>query len=175
MKMKVTANTLEELEPNSVCNGRVNFKFDLVQNYKKYLPKDDLDKIKEYLGRNDSFVVMAIGLHYRLDLEAVKREYLEKVLTLVETEGKGWPKIIWMGIHAVPDYLLTEPLFNNKGILEYNNRLHEYLNNRNVTVIDTFDMTKQLKSYDGLHYGLGANYQKMHFLLNHLEEFYEKC
>eukprot|EP00794_Sanderia_malayensis_P000231 gene231-846_t len=87
--VKITAHKLEELEPNSVCKGNVKFKFDLVENYKKYLPQKDMDKIKEYLGRNNSFIVMSIGLHYRLDIEAVVREYLDKVLSLIETEGNG--------------------------------------------------------------------------------------
>ncbi len=173
--VKVTAHSLEELGIGSVCNGSVNFEWALVENYKKYLPNDDVKKVTEYLGRNNSFVVLAVGLHYRLHLQDVIGKYVDKLLTLIETKGNGWPKVIWMGIHAVPDYLLTEPLFNNKGILEFNNKLHDYLEKRNVTVIDTFYLTNQLRSYDGLHYGIGLNHQKMHVLLNHIGEFYGEC
>lgn len=172
--MGVAAHSLAELDRKSICAGKINFNLDLVENYKKYLPDDDVNQIKAYLGRENSFVVMAIGLHYRLDLDAVIKVYVNNILDLIRNEGHGWPKVIWMGIHAVPGHLLTDPLFHNKGILEFNEKIHKYLTYRNVTVIDTFDLTKNMRSYDGLHYGLGVNFQKINILLNHLEGRYKK-
>ncbi len=172
---RVTAHSVEKLGPNSVCKGRVNFEWALVENYGTNLLPKSLRKITEYIGRNNSFVVLTVGLHLKLDFEAVLEKFVRKILTIIETKGNGWPKIIWMGIHAVPGYLRTAPSFSNKGLTVFNNKMHGYLERRNVTVIDTFELTRHLKSFDGLHYGMGANYQKVHILLNHIEEFYNSC
>ncbi|XP_065056954.1 uncharacterized protein LOC135685081 isoform X1 [Rhopilema esculentum] len=173
--LEIVAHKLEELPPRSICNGKVNFNLDLVENYKKYLQDKDMEQIRKYLKREDSYVVLAVGLHYRLDLNKVIDLYVKKVLDVIETEGNGWPKVIWMGIHAVPDFLLMNPLFHNAGILEFNNKIHNYLMRRGVAVIDTFNMSKSLFSYDGLHYGIGLNFLKIQILLNYLEEKYERC
>ena len=173
--LEIVAHKLEELPPKSICNGNVSFNLDLVENYKKYLQDIDMEQIRKYLKRKDSYVVLAVGLHYRLDLNKVIDLYVKKVLDVIETEGNGWPKVIWMGIHAVPDFLLMNPLFHNAGILEFNNKIHNYLRRRGVTVIDTFNMSKGLFSYDGLHYGIGLNFLKIQILLNYLEERYERC
>ena len=173
--LEVVAHRIDELTPNSICGGKINFHLDLVENYKKYLPDTDMKQIRQYLGRNNSFVVLAVGLHYRLDVDKVIDVYINKVLDVIESEGNGWPKIIWMGIHAVPNFLLMEPLFHNEGILKFNKQIHEYLRRRDVAVIDTFDMSKRLLSYDGLHYGLGLNFLKVNMILNYLEEQYERC
>lgn len=173
--LEVVAHRIDELVPNSICGGKVNFHLDLVENYKKYLPDPDMKQIRQYLGRNNAFVVLAVGLHYRLDVQKVIDVYIKKVLDVIESEGNGWPKVIWMGIHAVPNFLLMNPLFHNEGILKFNKQIHEYLRRRDVAVIDTFDMSKRLLSYDGLHYGLGLNFLKVNMILNYLEEQYERC
>ena len=173
--LEIVAHSIEELKPNSICNGKVNFNLDLVENYKKYLPDKDMQQIRSYLGRKNSYVVLAVGLHYRLDLDKVIEVYVKKVLDVIQLEGNGWPKVVWMGIHAVPNFLLMNPLFDNPGITKFNAKLHEYLRTRNVDVIDTFDMSKDLLSYDGLHHGIGLNFLKIQILLNYLEERYERC
>ena len=173
--LKIVARKIEELEPNSICDGKVGFHLDLVENYKKYLQDDDMKQIRSYLGRENSFVVLAIGLHYRLDIDKVISVYVKKVLDIIELEGNGWPKVIWMGIHAVPDFLLMHPLFDNPGIFKFNFKIHDYLQKRAVAVIDTFNMSRALFSYDGLHYGVGLNFLKVQILLNYLEERFERC
>ena len=173
--LEIVAHAIEELEPNSICNGKVDFNLDLVENYKKYLQDKDMKQIRSYLGRENSFVVLAVGLHYRLDIDKVISVYVKKVLDVIELEGNGWPKVIWMGLHAVPDFLLMHPLFDNQGISRFNSQMHEYLKERNVAVIDTFNISKDLFSYDGLHYGIGLNFLKVQILLNFLEERYERC
>lgn len=173
--LEIVAHKIEELEPNSICGGNINFHIDLVENYKKYLQDADMHQIRSYLGRKDSYVVLAVGLHYRLDFDKVIEVYVKKVLDVIEYEGNGWPKVVWMGIHAVPDFLLMNPLFDNPGISGFNTKMHKYLKSRNIDVIDTFDMSKDLFSYDGLHYGVGMNFLKVQILLNYLEEKYERC
>lgn len=173
--LEIVAHKIEELEDNSICGGKLNFNLDLVENYKKCLQDEDMGQIRKYLGRENSFVVLAVGLHYRLDLDKVMEVYVKKVLDVIELEGNGWPKVIWMGIHAVPDFLLMNPLFDNTGIARFNAGMHKYLRSRDVYVIDTFDMSKDLFSYDGLHHGIGMNFLKVQILLNYLEERYESC
>ena len=173
--LEIVAHSLEELEPNSICNGKIHFHLDLVENYKKYLQDEDMKQIRSYLGRENSFIVLAVGLHYRLEIDRVISVYVKRVLDVIELEGHGWPKVIWMGIHAVPDFLLMHPLFDNQGIYKFNSQIHEYLRERKVPVIDTFNISKDLFSYDGLHYGIGLNFLKVQILLNFLEERYERC
>ncbi|XP_057315806.1 uncharacterized protein LOC130656882 [Hydractinia symbiolongicarpus] len=170
--VEIVSKTTDELPLNSVCGGKVNLKVDLVQDYHRTLITDVSNKLKSILNLENHWVIAGVGLHYQLDFNAVKKEYLDKVWNILGESKNGWPKIIWIGIHGVHGFLRMQTGQSNAKIQNFNKKVNKYWEERNVTVIETFNMSVGLKSYDGRHYGFGFNRLKVQVLLNYLYQAY---
>lgn len=55
-------------------------------------------------------------------------------------------------------------------VVRYNRRVNDILRRRGISVLDFFEMTKSVMSFDGSHYGLGLNNLKAQVLLNYILE-----
>ena len=175
--IKVTAQNTNELVPGSLCPGiATNYiEIDLVQDYYKILLPKVKDKIKSLLHRPNSWIIIGVGLHYQLDFELLKREYLDKVVGILQQSRNGWPRVLWVENHAYSGFIrqVAGPLMDS--IKSFNNKIRTYFEKYDggVEIIRTFEMSRQVRSYDGRHHGLGLNLLKTNLMFNHIGQFYD--
>ena len=170
----LSAHSTSETRNGSICGGNYRFTINSVQVYMNTITDEVIEKTKALLGVKHSYLVIGVGMHFYLDVSLVKRAFINKVLDLINKHGNGWPKIIWIGIHNVDGFLRIDTKFHNEAIQNFNHAIRTYLESMNVTFIRTFEMSQNLKSYDGQHYGFGFNYYKIQLILNHLIRKYLK-
>ena len=173
--MEIVAKSTNELEQNSVCSGQHNFVVDLVEDYDIYLRDRVWDKVKPLLGKRNSYMVLGVGLHYQLITNHVIYRYLDKIVRATQTKGNDWPRIIWIGIHAVYGFLRMATGPSNLRIYNFNQEIYKYLRQYNISILDSYPISKNLRSYDGRHYGVGFNMLKIQVLMNFLSEINRSC
>ena len=164
----ISAHSIKDLPHNSICNGNFSFNVDCVQDYTRNIGKQAMDKVDETLGHNNSYLIVGVGLHYLLDSDSVIAQ-MRKLIEYIERKGNGWPNIIWVELHSLNGFLRMETKFHNDRIKKFNDKVNEFLGRRNVNVIKTFDISRDLKSYDGQHYGIGFNLHKLNMVLSFLQ------
>lgn len=169
-----TAHSSNELSPGAVCSGKRNFTINSAQMYMNGITEEAKNKTRELIGRENSYIVLGVGLHFFLRDDAVRNDVINVLLKIIKDGGGTWPKIIWIEIHNVDGFLRMDTKFHNDKIESFNKKINEFFEERNISVVRTFDMSKYLKSYDGRHYGMAFNFYKTQLLLNHLERKYEK-
>ena len=168
-----TAMTWRDIMDNpNFCDGWARFQISYVKAYKVEMAGLALLAIKKLLNKVGSVVLMGIGIHNNFNASAVIQFYLEPAVRLVSTSKNGWPHLIWLSTHSMGP---LKPINyhrdqGNPAILSFNSRLSEYCNLHNVTLLDTFNMTMGVHSFDGTHFGVGINTVKVQILLNYLEE-----
>lgn len=168
----LSAHSTSEIRNGSMCGGNYHFAINSVQVYMNTLTDEVIEKTKALLGVKHSYLVVGVGMHFHLDVSMVKRAFIDKLLDLINKHGNGWPKIIWIGIHNVDGFLRVDTKFHNDAIQKFNHAIRAYLEGKNITFIRTFEMSQNLKSYDGQHYGFGFNYHKIQLILNLLVRKY---
>ena len=164
----LSAHSTGETRNGSICGGNDLFAINSVQVYMNTLTDEAVEKTTALLGVENSYLVIGVGMHFHLDVALVKRVFIDRLLGLIEKRGKGWPKIIWIGIHNVDGFLRVDTKFHNDAIQNFNHAIRTYLEEKNITFIRTFEMSQNLRSYDGQHYGVGFNYHKIQIILNYL-------
>ena len=164
----LSAHSSDQLRHTSICGGKGNISIDSAQVYLNGITDEALDKTSKLIGVENSYVIAGVGMHFYLDVPSVKKNFIDKILELVDKGGSGWPKIVWIGIHNVDGFLRIDTKFQNAAIDKFNDEIWTYLKQKGIPFIRTFEMSKNLKSYDGQHYGVGFNRYKIHLLLNHL-------
>ena len=122
----------------------------------------------------DTWIITGVGLHYQLNFPHVKERYLDKIWKKINSSTNGWPKIIWFENHGISGFLREVVGPNRKRIQTFNRISNRYLTERNIPVIPTFDMSDNVMSYDGRHYGIGFNELKVQLLMNYLKQYYAK-
>ena len=174
--VEVAAKNVDELHPDTICTGFTPNKFivDLVQDYHRVLLQKVRDKINSVINRENTWLILGVGLHYQLEIDSLKREYLDKVFEILSHSSNGWPKILWVELHAFSGYIRQVEGPTMKKIENFNKLVEEYLEKRGAKVLKTFEITKNVKSYDGRHHGLGMNLLKVDLIMNYLEQFYRK-
>nr|KAG5704857.1 hypothetical protein BaRGS_001328 [Batillaria attramentaria] len=91
----------------------------------------------------------------------------------MKSENITRPKIVWHATHAFG--MKKSPRYQAQtieSVMKYNAAMKKFLESWQVPIFDTFDMTKDLISYDGAHFGIGANKVKAQIFLNYLLELY---
>lgn len=160
--------------PSPLCDGSVNFDIEIVSDYFKTLTKEISDKYDTLISQENTWIVGAVGFHYQLDFELAKKEYLDKVWSKLQRSKNGWPKFLWLSLHALNGFLRLTQLPHNIKVKNYNDRVEAFWRERKVQVVDTFGLSEGIKSYDGRHYGLGLNALKMNIVLRMIDNFYKK-
>ena len=170
--MYLTAHSTSETRNGSICGGKYHFAINNAQVYVNRLTDEAVEKATSLLGVKDSYLVVGVGMHFYLDISVAKRAFIDKLLNMIKDGGNGWPKIIWIGIHNIDGFLRIDTKFHNDAIQNFNHAVRNYLAEKNATFIRTFEMSQNLRSYDGRHYGFGFNYYKIQMILNYLMREY---
>ena len=170
--VELVAQTTNELSKNAICTGKNNFFVDIIQDYHRTLIPEIKTKIKDLLGRRNSWIIAGVGLHYQLDFEIMKTEYLDKVWAMLQSSSNGWPRLIWIGIHGTFGFLRLDTDVNNNRKIAFNKKVNDYWTKREVVVIETFNMSSGIRSFDGRHYGIGFNELKIQMIVNLLYQQY---
>ncbi|KAL8592914.1 hypothetical protein ACOMHN_050741 [Nucella lapillus] len=63
--------------------------------------------------------------------------------------------------------LLTK---NSNAARAYNKAIQQFLDLHNVSMFDTFNLTDNVMSFDGTHYGYGLNVMKVNIFLHYIQE-----
>ena len=153
----------------NVCGGLVDL--ELMHDYNTDLSSTIHQKIVSLRGTEGSWLVLGVGMHYQLDFEALEKRYLSKIVKLLHKSS--WPRVIWLGLHGIFGFLRVTSGPANAKIEMYNQKVQDYLSTTNIHVIETFNMTKGVKSYDGRHYGIAVNLVKVQAVLNVIEQFHK--
>lgn len=154
---------------------RVNplrFKVDFIEAYNIKHAPIALKVIKRQLSRQGAVVFLGIGIHNNFNATSVIESYLDPIVKLLSKSRNGWPHLVWLTTHSAGplkprSFYLRQ---GNHAILEYNLKLSDYCRRLNITVLDTFNMTLGVHSFDGTHYGFGVNMIKAQVVFNYLRE-----
>lgn len=151
------------------------FKLDFIEAYNVKHAPIAVQIMKRQLSRVGSVVLLGIGIHDSFNATLVVNNYLKPIMELVRRSRNGWPHLVWLTTHSAGP---LKPMYyrhqNNPSIVAFNRVLTEYCRRHNITVLDTFNMTKGVHSFDGTHYGFGVNMKKAQILLNYLREKFDK-
>lgn len=167
------AQSTTELPLGSVCKGfGTNLNIEMAQDYYTALHPTISDQIDSIMNRADTWIIGGVGLHYQLNFPLVKEQYLNKVWRMLNSSTNGWPKMVWFENHGVSGFLREVAGPNNKRMQTFNRIMRRYLTERNIPVIPTYDMSNNVRSYDGRHYGIGFNDVKVQLFINFLKQRY---
>lgn len=153
----------------------LKFKMDFIEAYNIKHAPIALKIIKRQLSRKGSVVLLGIGIHNSYNATLVLEIYLKPIVELIAKYGNGWPLLVWLTSHSAGP---LKPMHyrhqNNHAIIAYNKQMISYCLQHNITIMDTYNMTLGVHSFDGTHYGFGVNMKKAQILLNYLREKFEK-
>lgn len=169
----LSAHSINETRNGSICDGSFDFTINTAQVYMNAITDEAIEKVSKLIGVENSFLVTGVGMHFHLDFPTVKNAFIDKLIDLMKKAGSEWPKIIWIGIHNVDGFVRMDTRFHNNAISRFNDEVMTYMKTKNITFIRTFEMSQNLRSYDGQHYGVGFNWYKAQLLLNHLIRRYK--
>nr|KAI8748431.1 hypothetical protein BgiMline_017863 [Biomphalaria glabrata] len=130
---------------------------------------DVVKLFRQLRGQNNSWFIFGIGAHDSFNTDYVQKKMIDPLLA--ELAQSDWPKLVWYEPHS--DGLMKSPnvpaqLGPNRII--YNNKVKDYMDQHNVSVLRFFNLTRPVVSYDGSHYGKGVNDVKLQIILNYLLE-----
>ena len=159
-----TARTLSQLPNGKLCEGQHNFSYAFLEFFDMNYANSALNEVRAHLHQNNSVVAIGVGIHFGLNISQVLNGYLKPIIQLKEREKSRWPLIVWLPIHAPGSLKPTEFVHTSSEHFEkvwrFNMAIREYLEPIGVPIFDTFNLTRGVQSYDGLHYGFGVNMVK---------------
>ena len=161
------------MQGKDICRGnKRGFSTSFVEAYSVKHVSVALSTIQRLLGEPFSYVLLGIGIHDNFNSKSVIENYLEPIISAISSKGNGWPRLIWLTTHAAGPLkpLAFAAKQGNERILAYNRDIYRYCQQNNITLFDTYNMTRQTYSYDGTHYGFGVNMMKAQILLNIFED-----
>ncbi|KAK6979686.1 hypothetical protein BgiMline_020672, partial [Biomphalaria glabrata] len=128
-----------------------------------------LNAMKTLTGKNNSWFLVGFGAHDSYNPDLVQKTLIEPLL--LEAGKSTWPKFVWYEPQAA-GHLKTQkvPEQLNPRRKTFNAKINALMEKHNVPIIKFYNMTSQVLSYDGSHYGKGVNDIKAHILLNYILE-----
>ncbi|XP_031571455.1 uncharacterized protein LOC116305644 isoform X2 [Actinia tenebrosa] len=167
---KKLSRSNRDVNAEKFCKGTTNFFFHFNESYSIRRRNDAMKIVRETVNnRSKSFIVVGVGMHDGLNAQKVMNKYVEPILGIVAK--RKWPRIVWVTVHA-QGYLKPMAYRNAQSIqriMAYNQQMTKLMEARGVDVLDFFNMTLGVHSYDGTHYGYGVNIAKAQFLLNFID------
>ena len=121
-----------------------------------------------------SLVLIGLGFHDALQPEETFNKVMLPLLK-IRRSNQTWPKLVWVNVHHWG--LLKSPTSVKQQlpiVQHFNQRMKEQLGPWGVPVLDTFNMTAGVESFDGTHYGYGVNKVKAQILFHFLRELRTK-
>ncbi|XP_064597723.1 uncharacterized protein LOC135464156 [Liolophura sinensis] len=124
--------------------------------------------VQKHCGSVSTLFVFGFGLHYKYNAQKLIKELVAPILKQLHANpAYVETKLVWMLPHSMGMlHQQTQPL----QVLSFNSKLRQYLSPLAVPVIDTFNLTRNLITYDGSHYTKAANLLKVQILLNYLAD-----
>ena len=156
------------------CNGSVHlhYRFHYLTAHAESIFRDVLS-----LGnRSKTMVVLSLGLHESLNHRAVISKVMSPLLSRMAAMNLTWPKLLWIGVHqwGLLKSGLGYPTQSRARVVDFNKQMGSFLGRMGVPVLDTFNLTGGVMSFDGAHFGRGVNKVKADILLNYLLELQSK-
>jgi hypothetical protein len=156
----------------SRCHGQVNL---TLSTFYTSGHSEDFHNLIRFLSKSDkkSVVIVAIGAHDNYKSSKVIHNYVSPALDMIT--NRKWPLVIWGTAHA-PGLLKTPTMPSQlaESIARYNSEMENFLTSRNVHILRFFNLTHNVRSFDGAHFGLGVNRMKVQLFLNYLAELQRK-
>ena len=150
------------------CNGTVTLK--LHYYFSVGLAKRIQNAVLGLSNKSKTFVFLNVGFHDQLNESLVKERLLLPLLHTMKLKRLTWPRILWAGIHKFGMMRSSLTSLNSERVREFNENLKAFLAGWEVPVFDTFNLTDNVMSFDGQHYGLGLNKMKVTILLHYLQQ-----
>ncbi|XP_071078780.1 uncharacterized protein [Haliotis cracherodii] len=153
---------------HSLCNGSVHVNFASHAHF--YTKLGMLRYVKLSVSRRRHIIIGGIGIHDNAN-SSLATTYIKPSLALLRNRTSKWPLLMWSNIHSPG--LTKSPYHSYQGpqnILEFNKAMTRLFMKHDVPVLDTFNLTKGVTSFDGTHYGIGVNLMKAQILLNYIAE-----
>ena len=128
-------------------------------------------ELKTRLKEKRPLLVIGIGVHENFNYSRVIGEYLKPIIEL-KKKSNSKPELLWLNTHSSGPLKPNQfrEIQGNTRIKIFNNKLSEYCKKNNILVMDTFNFTRGIDSFDGTHYGYKINQLKTQILLNSLTE-----
>ena len=130
------------------------------------------NELKQRLSEKNPLVVVGIGVHDNFNHTKVITDYLSPLVDIRNSIAGDRGIFIWMSTHSSGPLKPNQfrSVQGNHNIQIFNQVLKEYCDSKNILVMDTFNFTKGIHSFDGTHYGYEVNRMKIQILLNSLQE-----
>ncbi|XP_046562596.1 uncharacterized protein LOC124271487 [Haliotis rubra] len=150
----------------TLCNGTVTALF---RHYPQSLDIPKMKKdVEQIVGKPKSIIFFGAGSWEQFNIPA-GRKYALEVISL--RANNTWPRLIWSGFHY---FGLFHRRFVSTSDNEHAETFNVYMKNlveaSSVPFFDTFNMTKGVRSVDGVHYGPGVNFVKARIFLHYVWE-----
>ncbi|XP_071103714.1 uncharacterized protein [Haliotis cracherodii] len=157
----------------TLCGGSVTVK---MLEYNRALVATQFHKaFRSFLHKKKTMVLVGIGIHDHFKFASVFNEYMYPVIDMMRKSKASWPKMIWFSNHKFG--ILKSPKMttqSNSRVAAFNKRMSEALGKYHVPIFDTYNLTSDVSSSDGAHFGMGVNVMKAQLLLNYLLEMKSK-
>ncbi|KAL8592924.1 hypothetical protein ACOMHN_050751 [Nucella lapillus] len=152
----------------TICNGSA--KVQLKGLWKIAQAGEIRDAVLSLGNTTRSLAVFGIGFHNGFSVEPVKTRILQPILQTLKPSRHTSPHLLWAGVHQfgmLKSALLTK---NSNAARAYNKAIQQFLDLHNVSMFDTFNLTDNVMSFDGTHYGYGLNVMKVNIFLHYIQE-----
>ncbi|XP_039255641.2 uncharacterized protein LOC120332459 [Styela clava] len=166
---------------NSLCgDGRnVTFKAEFRKYYHSRFGPQFRKLIKRLAGKRGTYVVVGIGFHIRMEIDLAIRHFMAPAIREVSLhykhkqhipQSRRWPRFLF----SLPmDYGLLKPTRHLKEQYhtkqtKFERGMRSYCRRNSIRVLDFTPLTKNVHTFDGVHYGIGVNNMKNQIFLNYL-------
>ncbi|XP_046566727.1 uncharacterized protein LOC124275289 isoform X1 [Haliotis rubra] len=154
-------------KPTNICRGRV--KLSWKKHYASRRWGELINDVTEGLADRRTLFVVGIGIHEDYNSTKVKMQYLKPTLDRLRKIGILWPKVLFVDMNA-PGIMKRSDTQSKPHVLRFNRDMEKFLNEYEIPVLKTYNMTDGVRSFDGTHYALGVNVLKANILLNYIQE-----
>ena len=150
-------------------NRKVKLAF--IQAYNTGHTQLAMSAMEEALQEHHPLFLIGIGIHEQFNVTKVINYYLRPILQLRNMYKNVEAEIIWFNTHAAGTLkpLMFQETQGNKNILSFNRQMREFCRTNNIIVFDMFNITVDVHSFDGTHYGSELNLLKVELLIEGLK------
>ena len=140
---------------------------------------DLVDSYRSEQGGRSVVILGGYGLHNLLQAKPVFNTLVRPLWSLLQlqpSQKKSDARMIVLAVHSLQDNVLEQyrKNMNNRRVIQYNTLMARLCRQLpNIPFFDTFSVTSQSQSFDGVHYGFKVNALKAQLLLSVIKEMFE--
>mmetsp|Transcript_47202 Transcript_47202/g.127403 ORF Transcript_47202/g.127403 Transcript_47202/m.127403 type:complete len:725 (+) Transcript_47202:99-2273(+) len=158
-----TRQQFDEQRQSRLCGGQVDLEF--VYGGVTNPASEEYPQISS-ANRSATLVVMGYGIWYNFDSTIaipVVHDHLQELRSSFKD-----PMVIWHAAHARHRFDFAHQ--SNEDVLQFNSEMKDWANKFTaMKILDFYNATVDMHSFDGAHYGPGPNRVKSMLLLSFLE------